>query len=390
MHKPPRVLVVDDDKNIRETIKMGLDLDYDVVTADGVETARAMLPAHQPDLVLLDIRLGGQSGLDFLTEIKEKHTELPVIMLTAHASMEVVLEALRRQAYDFLEKPVQFEFLEAVIQRALEHRRLIEERREYIALLEKRNAELNAARQRMVAAENIALTGQLSQGLMHEINNPLSAVRVNVELMGMISGLNETHLKHLRAIDIASQRIVQAMESLADIPFSQGDFRHIDAGELVNEVISELKQVGYLTNCKEIDIHIAPGLPTFEFSYHQIRQVVNNILLNAVESISRARLDDCVIRIDARQVENMVRLSIFNAGPVIPPEEMAQLFEPGFTTKHAEGRIRGLGLGLYIARNLVEANGGQLEVDNIKTPTDEGVRVTLILPRRRKESVDTT
>jgi signal transduction histidine kinase len=389
MHNPPRVLVVDDDKNIRETIKMGLDLDYDVVTADGVETARAMLIAHQHDLVLLDIRLGGQSGLDLLTEIKGKAPEMPVIMLTAHANMEVVLEALRNQAYDFLEKPVQFEFLEAAIQRALDHRRLLEERREYTALLEKRNAELNAARQRMVAAENIALTGQLSQGLMHEINNPLSAIRTNVELMGLVGGMSESQKKYLQAVDIASQRISKVMQSLADIPFSQGDFRQIKAGELVREVILELKQIGYLTNCKQIQINIAPSLPTFEFSYHQIRQVVNNILLNAAESITRARLRECVILIDARRVGNMIQLSTFNEGPIIQPEEMAQLFKPGFTTKHTEGRIRGLGLGLYMARNLVEANGGQLEVANVDTPAHRGVRVTLVLPLKRKDPKDT-
>jgi len=122
------VMVVDDEKNIRDALEGVLrDEGYKVVVRESAEKALADLPAINPDVMLLDIWLPGMDGTDALGEIKRLSPTLPVIMISGHANIETAVKTTKLGAYDFLEKPLSLDKVILTVDHALEHRRLTEE-----------------------------------------------------------------------------------------------------------------------------------------------------------------------------------------------------------------------------------------------------------------------
>ncbi len=126
-----RIMVVDDEKNIREALGGVLtDEGYSVVSAPDAESALKALPGERPDVILLDIWLPGMDGMAALREIKTLDPEVQVIMISGHASIETAVEATKLGAYDFIEKPVSLDKVLLTVEHALAHRRLSSEVRE--------------------------------------------------------------------------------------------------------------------------------------------------------------------------------------------------------------------------------------------------------------------
>jgi DNA-binding NtrC family response regulator len=123
----PRVLVVDDEAGVRESLRMLLKEDCEVVTADSVDAGLRALAETPPDLVLLDLVMPGRSGLDFLGELEERGDSPPVIVLTATRTVATAVEAMKRGAADFVTKPFEADALRIKIQQLLEHRALARE-----------------------------------------------------------------------------------------------------------------------------------------------------------------------------------------------------------------------------------------------------------------------
>ncbi|MGH7855979.1 MAG: sigma-54-dependent transcriptional regulator, partial [Candidatus Binatia bacterium] len=119
-----RMLVVDDDARMRRVLqilatKMGLEC----AAAPGAEEALAVFRAERSDLVVTDLKMPGKSGIEFLRELREIDSEVPVIVLTAHGTVETAVEAMKLGAVDYLQKPFDNDALAMVIRRALEHSR---------------------------------------------------------------------------------------------------------------------------------------------------------------------------------------------------------------------------------------------------------------------------
>ncbi len=126
------ILVVDDEADIRELVSGILqDEGYAVRTASDSETALAAVKARKPNLLVLDIWMhgGGMDGLELLDLLKELDPDLPVIMISGHGNIETAVSAIKRGAYDFLEKPFKSDRLLLVVQRALESATLRRENR---------------------------------------------------------------------------------------------------------------------------------------------------------------------------------------------------------------------------------------------------------------------
>jgi DNA-binding NtrC family response regulator len=114
------ILVIDDEGGIRESLEVLLSLEgYSIKTAPDGEQGLRMLEMESFDLVLLDLALPGQSGLDLLPQIKERQPDTPVIMITAYGTVENVVEAIRAGAENFVQKPWDNEKLLADIRSAV-------------------------------------------------------------------------------------------------------------------------------------------------------------------------------------------------------------------------------------------------------------------------------
>jgi len=119
------ILVVDDEKNIREGLGKALELEsYNVVLAEDGKAALAKMNKHEIDLVLTDLRMPNMSGEDLLKKVASSYPTVPVIILTGHGTVENAVMAMRAGAYDFLTKPVNLERLSLLCKRALSTRQM--------------------------------------------------------------------------------------------------------------------------------------------------------------------------------------------------------------------------------------------------------------------------
>lgn len=135
------ILVVDDERNIREGLRKALELDgYSVATAADGKEALGVLSAEEIDLVIADLRMPRMSGDQLLKRVAEHHPSVRVIILTGHATVEVAVQAMRDGAYDFLEKPVNLDRLGLLVKRALAERNLALSNRELRRELERQQA----------------------------------------------------------------------------------------------------------------------------------------------------------------------------------------------------------------------------------------------------------
>src|SRR4029079_19449355 len=123
-----RVLVVDDDPGIRDALRMILEYEgYQVLTAADGKSALSSLDAERVDAVLLDIKMPGMDGLETLDRIAEREAAPPVLMISGHGDIATAVEATRRGAGDFLEKPPERERILVSLQNALSRNSLVAE-----------------------------------------------------------------------------------------------------------------------------------------------------------------------------------------------------------------------------------------------------------------------
>ena len=131
------ILIIDDEADIRELIAGILeDEGYETRLARDSDTALAAIEERRPSMIILDIWLQGSKldGLDLLIVIKEKHPDLPVVIISGHGNIETAVAAIKRGAYEYIEKPFKVDRLILVVNRALEAAKL---KRENEALREK-------------------------------------------------------------------------------------------------------------------------------------------------------------------------------------------------------------------------------------------------------------
>ncbi len=190
---PGRILVVDDDPSVRAFLVAALtEAGHSVAAAENGERGIEIFQADPCDLVLTDVMMPGTTGLEVLRTVKRRSPGVEVIVVTAHASLDTAIQALRDGAYDLITKPLpDLDALFRVVDRALERRRLSEDNRRLVASLQARNVELTDTVARLAAVNEIgkATAGLLDAGdlygsLVRLVAQHLKARRVSVLVSG--------------------------------------------------------------------------------------------------------------------------------------------------------------------------------------------------------------
>jgi len=122
--KTKTVLVVDDDEGMRDTLTAILKREYHILTAATDEEGLAILKRKDVDLVLLDVRLPGISGLELLTIVKENYSLVEVIMVSALSEVKVAVRAMKQGAYHYITKEFDYDGLRSLVRNALERQDL--------------------------------------------------------------------------------------------------------------------------------------------------------------------------------------------------------------------------------------------------------------------------
>jgi DNA-binding NtrC family response regulator len=133
-----KILIVDDEVSVRDSLRMIFKKDYQVIMAGSAEEAIIKVKSEEPDLIFLDIIMPEKDGMQALKEIRGMHPQIPVIMLTATKTLKTAVEAMKLGAYDYITKPFDVEELKLIAQKALESRDLRRENRRLQGEVEER------------------------------------------------------------------------------------------------------------------------------------------------------------------------------------------------------------------------------------------------------------
>jgi signal transduction histidine kinase len=231
-----------------------------------------------------------------------------------------------------------------------------------------RTGELHAAQEELVRKERLATLGQLSSSVGHELRNPLGVMTNAVYYLQHT--LPDAKPKVREYLQILDTQIRLSEKIVADLL----DFARVRSPETARVAVSDLVD----DQLERVDVPDAvrverdlPGdLPAVAVDPIQVGQVILNVLTNGVQAMTPR--GGGVLGIRARADQGLVRLTVYDTGPGVPPEHREQVFEPLFTTK-----ARGIGLGLSVSRSLIRANGGDLVLlDGAR----EGAAFEVLLP----------
>lgn len=370
----PRVLVIDDEEGPRQSLRIILKEQFNVLLASNVDEGARLLQDLGADAVVIDIRMPGTNGIEGLARIREIDRRISVIVLTGYGTLETAQQALRLGATDYITKPFDTHEMVRVVRRNVERTRRERQKLRLIAELRELNRRTVEEKARL---EKLARLGEASAELLHDLRNPLTTIIGYTEMLAdelekksqNEHGDWEEALRYLQIIE----NNVRRCRDLAAM------WREGELGRRREKIhpAQLLEDVRVAVNFVQAGSPPHPVFETGESVPHiigdrgQLLRAIHNVVTNAIQAASTTAGE---VRVMTRKVDGEVEICVEDTGPGMPAEVMQRLFEPYFTTRAAGG---GMGLGMAIARKIVEQHSGRIEVES---RPNQGTRVRLIFP----------
>lgn len=372
-----KVLVIDDELGPRESLRILLKNEFQVICTDAVDKGIEALREKKPDVVVMDIRMPGKSGIEGLRDIRALDADIAVIMLTGFGALETAQEALRLGASDYLKKPFDtremMEVIRANVRRTILNRRRTDTQRE----LQQLNTDLS---EQLAQKDRLATLGRASAELMHDLRNPLTVVLGYVQVLSedlnrardTRSGVaGEGRAEYIELIEQNVQRCREMIETWQDLGRDTKK-THVPLlpAALLREVVdlqralATTRHAGIQLSLTELDAKILGNSL-------QLKRAIQNILGNAVDALPN---DGGQVFVEAGISKGRYYISIKDNGCGIPEEDIKKMFDAYYSTKAPR---KGTGLGLFIAKRVVEEHGGMIEVES---EVGTGTEMRMILP----------
>jgi signal transduction histidine kinase len=338
----PVVLVVDDENGPRQALRMLLKEDYAVLLAPDVPSALAIIKEETIDLIITDIRMPRQSGVDLLRMVKQQNPDIQVIILTGYGQLETATRAVEYGAFAYLEKPFDNEKMLGYVAAALERHIQEKERRslEYLAL----------------EANRFETLGRVVSGMMHDLGTPLSVLGSSIELL-MLNPDRED-------LESRLQMMQNQVKHCNDLFRSTMGFLRNQSGEstpfCLNDMIQSCLQVAQPALRKQmvrVQCDLQERTPVCRGDMVLMRQALLNLITNACHAME-GQEDPQELRITTSVENGEVCLSVRDTGPGVPEFIRHQIFETFFTTKGEKGT----GLGLAVVKHVMRRHGGSVRL----------------------------
>lgn len=371
---PGKILVVDDEPHL-------LDLLVDVLSEDGYEvdgvaTGTAALHAARQTLypvALLDYELGDMTGLALAKELRRTNEEINIILMTAHATLDMAVKAIQADVYDYLIKPIDSNQLKRSLDNALEKNRLTLENKRLMESLQKTNAEL------------VRMSEQKSRFLSivsHDLRSPLTSIRGYAQLLLLKESLPEDQIsKFLSVIISQSDHLAGLISDLMDIvSIEAGKLRVERVPFVITEILAGVEaRMMPLAQPKKIKFQaVVDGsdFPPIPLDRKRIDQVLTNLIGNAFKHTPAEQK----VTVTLSRKPDHFRIEIVDTGEGIPAEALPHIFEEFYQVDAHVSKKDGLGLGLTIAREIVHAHGGRIGAESEGPGKGATFWVTLPIP----------
>jgi signal transduction histidine kinase len=411
MTERANVLVVDDEMGPRESMRMILKPLHNVFTAEDGVSALKTIQQEPIDLVTLDLRMPGIDGIEVLKQIKKHNPNIEVIVVTGYGSLKTATEAMKYGVKGYVTKPYNLQEINTLVEKAIEQRRFnlklrnffketvlsgtgngyenataeplpingnnLEDSKTRSNLLDvteskfrqmketqedtsKENAVLE---EKLIHSERLAMVGLLTAGYAHELNNSLTTMLGNAQLVQNAIQAKHPELKDLLdRVETISHQIDRASEisrSLLTISRKNDSQREpTDVSKLLEQLMTYTEyriRKEELTVVRDCD----PSLPLMFVNPHRIEQVFLNLMINAFHAMNRGGVLKITARRVTRDAGDMVQVEFADNGHGIPAENIKEIFNPFFSTREKDG---GTGLGLYVSKKIVEQHQGTIDV----------------------------
>jgi signal transduction histidine kinase len=336
----PNILVVDDEMGPRESLKMILNPHYNVYTADRGTQAMEMLKQYPVDLVTLDLKMPGFSGINVLEKVKQHDPDIEAIIITGYGSLDTAIEGLRLGAFDYISKPFDVNHILALVRRGLE----------------RRNAKSQLRQVKSDFLSNIS----------HELRTPLSVVVGFVYLLlnQVIGKLTEEQQKVLETVYRNSEELLELIDNVLWMTsLNAGDanatLERFDAREIVKETMKRYEKTVREKGLR-LSIQLADGDTSLVSDKAKVERVFQNVFNNAVKFTAEGEI---VVKVQPSPQHNGVELEVRDTGIGIEQSKIDSIFEPFHQADNSMQRsFSGLGIGLTVARRMAELIGGKLAV----------------------------
>ena len=248
-----------------------------------------------------------------------------------------------------------------------------------------KHAEMEARRHQdaLARVDRATSMGQLTGSIAHELNQPLTGILSNAQAAEMMLKRGECDFDELAEImsEIVAdtKRGGKVIRNLRELYREQkGEYQPVDINTLVDETVTLLNSE-FIVQKTLVTTETAPSLPPVDGNRIQLQQVLVNLLMNAVEAMAEAAMDDSRLRIEMNSDANEVEVGVEDSGPGIDPERIDTIFEPLATWKPG-----GTGMGLSISNSIIQAHGGRMWAEN---RPEGGARVGFSLPVLQEEEI---
>jgi PAS domain S-box-containing protein len=214
--------------------------------------------------------------------------------------------------------------------------------------------------ERMVMTDRLASIGELSSGIAHELNNPLTSVIGIIQLLMERNDIPDDILKDLQLVNSEGQRAARVVKNLLVFARKHPNEAQLASVNQAVEKVLELRAYDQKVSNIEVIKDFAADLPQVEMDYFQIQQVFLNIVINAEFAMKEAHNGGKLV-IKTELAGDMVRVSFKDDGPGIPEENLKRIFNPFFTTKEVG---KGTGLGLSICHGIISQHHGNIYAES--------------------------
>ncbi|MGK5089396.1 response regulator [Bdellovibrionota bacterium FG-2] len=366
-----KILVIDDEETIREGLAKLLKLDgYEVLTAvDGPHGLEAF-DRFDPNIVLTDIKMPHMDGIEVLKRIREKSQQTGVILITGHGDRDLAIRALRDGAFDFFNKPVDFDKLSHLIKRKLEAQELDRER--------------ERLQVQLFQSSKLATIGTLAGGVAYELNSPLAVVVAYVdEVRAMIEDRQvgskkvEELAANLGMIGKSAARMQAIVKHLLTYSRQSDalDFRDINLNDAISNAFMFFHKSFQKGMISEV-FSLAEDLPHVWGDLGKLESVFVSLFTNsrdAFETITDKR-EKCVTISTSRHSNGGVMVVYKDNAGGMSAEIVQKIFEPFLGTKKAG---KGAGVGMAVTNGVVGAHKGTIALES---EMGQGTQFTLTFP----------
>ncbi|HEV8700779.1 MAG TPA: response regulator [Candidatus Polarisedimenticolia bacterium] len=360
MGKPLRLLIIEDSEDdaefvLRELRQDGFDPAWERVdTAEGMQSA---LARQDWDIIISDHSMPVFSAPAALALLHRTGRDIPFIIVSGSIGEEQAVQAMKLGAKDYILKG-RLTKLPAAVTREVREAELRREHSQSKELLSQTQGRLDVAMGQLMQAEKMTALGELVAGVAHEINNPLSTIMGYTQLL-LARGVPAEIQRRLDIVHSEANRLAKIVRNLLTFARKHPpEKKHLGLNGIIEKTL-ELKAYHFRASQIIVEKDLAADLPGTMLDFHQIQQVVLNLLNNAEQAIVEVKRGG-TIRLTTRQAGDRIECRIADDGPGVPREIAERIFEPFFTTKK-EGK--GTGLGLSLCYGIIQEHGGSIRVE---------------------------